>query len=189
MPELSSEVVVGGTGHIWVGPVDATPPSDATTAMDSAEWTELGFASEAGVTFTDSKTLVNIMAWQSFYPIRRIISDRDSTLAFVLRQWSGATVQFAFGGGLVEDNGGEFTYTAPSPEVVDERSLAVEWQDGNKHYRLYFPRGLVTDAVETNLVRTAAADLPITFGVISDGSVDAYTLFTDDTAFAHVSGS
>ena len=157
--------------------------------MDSAEWTELGFVSEAGATFNDSKTMADILAWQSFYPVRRIVTARDSTIAFVLRQWNGATIPLALGGGNITDNAGEFTYIPPDPDVVDERSLALEWADGDKHYRLYFPRGMVTEAVSTSLVRTAAADLPITFGVISDGTTDPYTLFTDDTAFAHVSGS
>jgi hypothetical protein len=43
---------------------------------------------------------------------------------------------------------------------------------------------MATANVEAKLVRNAAADLAITFSAISDGSLPAYTLFTDDPAFA-----
>lgn len=191
MSQLASEIVVGTNGNIWVAPTTATGPDDVSTGMQAVdtEWTELGFASEAGVTFTDARTMTDILAWQSFYAVRRIVTARDSSVSFALRQWNGATVAFAFGGGTITPAAGEFTYTPPDPDEVDERSLTIDWADGDKHYRLYLPRGMVTDAVTTNLVRTAAADLPITFGVISDGTVEPYLLFTDDDAFAHDSGS
>ena len=189
MSELSEEVVVGGTGKVWVAATDATAPGDAGTGMDSAEWTELGYLSEAGATINDSKTMTDIAALQSFYAIRRIVTARDTTISFVLRQWNGATVALAFGGGVVEVNSDEYTYTPPAADVVDERSVVVEWEDADKHYRFYVPRAMVTDAVSTTVSRTAAADLPITFGVIASGDTDPYTLFTDDPSFAHVSGS
>jgi hypothetical protein len=187
--ESASEIVIGASGNVWVAPTTATGPDDVGTAMDSSEWTELGFLSEAGATFTDAKTMFEVLVWQSFYPARRAISGRDSTIAFVLRQWNGATVAFAFGGGEIGSGGGEYSYTPPVASIIDERSLVLEWADDDKHYRLYMPRGIVTEAVTTNIVRTAAADLPITFGVITDGTVDPYILYTDDSAFAHVSGS
>jgi hypothetical protein len=189
MSELASEVVVGTSGKVWVAATSATAPNDASTAMDSTEWTELGFVSEAGATFTDSRTMADILAWQAFGPIRRTVTARDQTLAFVLRQWNGATIPFAFGGGSITGSTGDWTYTPPDASTVDERSLVLEWADGDKAYRIYFPRGMVSDAVSTNLVRSGPADLPITFGVITDGITDPYLLFSNDDALAHASGS
>lgn len=185
MSNSSDEIVVGANGTIWVGPTDVTEPTDVSTAMTSVDgdWVELGFVSEDGVTWTDGKTVNPIPVWQSFYAARRVVTERENMVAFVLRQWDAVTVPFAFGGGEVTANGGEWQYTPPSPEELDERSMCVEWQDGNKNYRLYFPRGMVTENVETKLTRGAAADLPITYAALSDGSEDIYTLFTDDPAF------
>ncbi len=60
----------------------------------------------------------------------------------------------------------------------------IEWQDGTKIYRFVVPRGIVTDAVETNFRRGAAADLPITFGVMSETGAQPFYMLTNDPAFA-----
>jgi hypothetical protein len=91
----------------------------------------------------------------------------------------------------VTTSGDEFVYVPPSPELIDERSVVIDWQDGEKSYRLYIPRGIVSENVEVNLTRSGAADLPITFAATDPGSdesgpLDIYTLFTDDPAFAAV---
>lgn len=191
MANDATEVVVGTNGKIWVGPTDAAAPDDVATAMDTvdAEWLELGYISEEGAKFSEGKTVADINAWQSFYPIRRIITGRSVTLAFSLRQWNKDTVEFALGG-TVADNNGEYTYTPPTPDQLDNRSVTLEWFDGDKSYRLYMPAGIVSENVEISLMRTAAADLPITFaatdpGVDGNGDpISIYTLFTDDPAFA-----
>jgi len=191
MTNDASQVVVGANGIVWVGAITATAPTDATTTMD-ADWTDLGFVSEDGATFTEGKDITDIGAWQSFYPIRRIITGRSVQVSFAIRQWNKDTVEFALGG-TVETNTGEFMYTPPSPEEFDERSLTLEWFDGTKSYRLYMPKGIVSESVETNLVRTGAADLPVTFAAsdpgvdINDDPISIYTLFTDDPAFAAAS--
>lgn len=189
MGNTSDEILVGANGTIWVGPTTSVAPDDVSTGMETvdSDWMETGFVDENGVKWTDGKTVVPIPVWQSFYAARRIVSDRASMVVFALRQWSGVTVPLAFGGGTVTDNAGEFTYTPPSPEELDERSLCVEWEDGSKKYRLYFPRGMVTSTTETVLQRQNAANLPITFEGLSDGTADIWSLFTDDPAFAVVS--
>lgn len=182
--KTTDQIVVGANGTVRVAPTGTPEPADINAAFDGA-WVDLGFTSEDGVTATDAKTLETIPVWQMFYPGRRIITERDFTLAFALRQFAGAQVEFAFGGGEVSADGpGAFRYTPPAPEVIDERMLAVEWLDDDKTYRLILPKGMVTENVETKIVRTAASDLPITFGVIGEDGVDPWYLLTDDPAFA-----
>jgi hypothetical protein len=186
MTKNVDEIVVGANGSLWVAPVGTAAPADEV-AVPGAGWVDLGYASEDGVTITDSKTLEKIPVWQLFYAARRIVTERDLALGFVLRQWNAANLKLAFGGGEVTEpvaDSGSFKYTPPSPETIDERSLMLDWVDGTKHYRLVVVRGMVTDNVETNLVRTAAADLPITFGLNGDDAGDPWYLLTDDPAFA-----
>lgn len=193
MANEAANVVVGSNGKVWVAEIDATAPDDVASAMDDiAGWTEMGFISEEGATFTEGKEITDILAWQSFYQIRRIVNARNVTVAFALREWKRATVEFALGG-TVADNGGEFVYTPPSPEELSEKSLVLEWFDGDKSYRLYMPRGIVSENVETTLTRTAAADLPVTFAATDPGAdelgdpIPIYTLFTDDPSFEFAS--
>src|SRR6185503_13529384 len=169
MPNDSSEIVVGANGTVWVAPVGTTLPADIDEAL-AVDFVDVGFVSENGATFTDSKEITDINAWQSFYPVRRIISSRSSQLAFAIRQWNSDNVKFAFGGGQVTSTANGFEYTPPDPSELDERALCLEWADDTKNYRLVFPRGLVSENVESTAARTSAMDLPITFSAVSDGS-------------------
>lgn len=176
------QIVVGANGTIRVAPVGTAAPA-SEVAAPAAGWIDVGYSDENGVTMTDSKTFAAIPVWQLFYPARRIITDRDLTLGFVLRQWNKTTVPFAFGGGTLSiPTAGHFKYVPPAPEKVDERALMVDWIDGTKIYRLIVPRGLVTENVATNLTRTAASDLPIGYSIIGDDAGDPWTLLTNDPA-------
>lgn len=177
------EIVVGANGTVWAAPVGTAAPADQD-AVPGAGWLDLGYTSEDGVTFRDAKTLEAIPVWQLFHPARRIVTERDTNVEFVLRQWGKDQVPFAFGGGEVTTpTAGNFKYTPPAPEEIDERALMVDWQDGTKHYRLVIIRGMVSEGVETNFVRAAAADLPITFSVNGSDVGDPWYLLTDDPAF------
>lgn len=188
----ASEVVVGANGRIYVADADAAAsvlPDDVTTALNAA-FTEIGYVSEDGVTFTNGQEIEDINAWQSFYPIRKVVTAKNTSVQFVMRQWNAATVAFAFGGGTVDTSAGLATYEPPAPGELDERCLVVEWEDGDDTYRLVLPRGMVTGEVESNVVRSAAADLPISFditpsGLPTPGDLDSqpWYLLTDASAF------
>lgn len=181
--ESSEQVLIGANGQVYVAETTADAPTGPLQALDT-DFVELGYVSEEGATITDAKTLTNIGAWQSFYPVRRVIADRDFTVRFALRQWNADTLAFALGGGTWDNaSGSGQMFTPPSPDDIDERSIVIDWQDGSKHYRLYCPKGLVTENVETTLSRTAAADLPITFGATPATGSSPYFIFTDDSAF------
>lgn len=184
MAKDTEQIVVGANGTIRVAPPDATLPDDIEEAFGS-EWTDLGYTDESGATFTDSKTLETIRVWQLFYPARRSVTERDFSVSFVLRQFSAPQVELALGGGDVSETTNGWRYDPPEPEHLDERALALEWQDGAKNYRLILRRGMVTENVSTSVVRTGPTDLPITFGILGDDADGSPWYFlTDDEAFA-----
>jgi hypothetical protein len=95
-------------------------------------------------------------------------------------------VPLAFGGGTVdEESPGIYRYTPPADgDALDERAMIIDFVDGDKHYRLSFFRGNVTDAVATNLRRTGEALLPITFKALAAGpGLPPFDILTDDPAF------
>lgn len=186
MANDADNIVIGSSGSVWVASTSAQAPTTAGTALGGG-WTDLGFVSEDGATFTQGMDITDIGAWQSFFPVRRIITARSVQVAFALREWKEATLEFALGG-TVAANSDEFKYTPPDPEDFDQRSLCLEWADGTKAYRLYIPVGIVSEAVETTLARTAAADLPVTFAASDPGAGKSiYTLFIDDSNFTATS--
>lgn len=186
MPKSASQIVVGGTGTVFVAPVGTVAPTDVAAAW-AAAWVDLGYTNEDGVQFSDEKEMEALSVWQLFYAARHIITGRSSTISFVLRQWSKDTVKFAFGGGTITTTAGppaHYMYEPPAPGTVDERALGVEWVDGTKTYRLIVPRGVVSDTVETTLTKADAADLPISFGVLGTDGSQPFYFRTNDPAFA-----
>lgn len=164
----ASEVVVGANGRVLVAPADSAVFPTTMASLD-AGWAEVGYVSEDGVTFTDGKEIEDIPAWQSFYPIRKIVATKSTMVEFVMRQWNEDTVALAFGGGAVTRAGGVATYIPPAPGEIDERAMIVEWEDGEDTYRIVLPRGIVSGEVSANVTRTAAADLPVSFEVTPEG--------------------
>ena len=183
----SNQIRVAPKGDVYVAPTSVTVPTDTASAWTG--WTRLGLVNAEGVTFTETKSMVDIRAWQMAYPARRVPETKEASIAFSLAQWSQDTVQLAFGGGTVTGTG-PYTYAPPAADVVDERALGIEWTDGASIYRIVVPRGIVSDDVETTFSRVDAAYLPIAFSVIGPSpdaeglKVNPWYLVTSDTLFA-----
>lgn len=183
------EIVIGGNGSIYVAPLGSPIPSGIDQALSPA-WRDAGYVTEDGVTFTDGKTLESVRAWQSLHDLRKFVASKETMAAFSLMQWSAENVVFAFGGGEVaETSSGNYRYTPPEASAITEGMLAIEWVDGTNDFRLILPRGMVTENVETNISRTAAGLLPITFGVLGTDGVDPFLLDTNHPAWASAIGS
>jgi hypothetical protein len=170
----SSEFAVGANAQVHVGAVGSTLPTTASGAPDGA-FTDLGFVDDDGFTITDGRTIVDIRSLQSFYPTRRLISERSFQAKFSLQQWNEDTIAFAFGGGSFTGD----VYTPPDPSELDERALLITWQDGDNDFRFVFPKGLVTEDVETKVARTAVALLPITFAITPASGDDPWELIVE----------
>jgi hypothetical protein len=180
-PQLDKDqIVVAGTAHVYVAPAGTAMPTDVDDELNAA-FVSLGYSTEDGVKFTDAKTLVDIRAHQSFYPVRRIITARDAMAEFTLLEWDQETVSLAFGGGSwAEATPGQHVYTPPDPEEIDERALVVDTHDGDRIWRIIIPSGLVTNDVESTFTRTGPALLPIVFGVIGADATAPWSLATND---------
>jgi hypothetical protein len=183
----ADQIRIAGSGHIYVAAVGSTAPTDVTTAW-AAAWTEIGFTDEDGVTVNDEKEITDIGVWQLMYAARRIITSRNFTVSFNLRQWNRDTLALAFGGGTVTTTGTApneiHTYAPPAADFIDRRALGVEWSDGDVKYRLVVPRGLVTENVETQLQRGESSLLPITFSVEGEDGVQPWSLVSNDPTLA-----
>jgi hypothetical protein len=134
-----------------------------------------------------SPTIEEFMAWQSRQAVRRELTAQELQVAFQLEQWNEETVPLAFGGGEITSVSGGYRYDFPTEsDALDERALVVDADDGDRRTRFVFPRGNVTESVETQFQRSALALLPITFKALqpADGSAAGYALFSDEVAFA-----
>lgn len=187
----STEILVGsGGGQIYFAPVGTALPATnarATAALNAA-FIGAGYLDESGLSVGVGSDTFDVRVWQQRQPARRERLDQPITVRYTLVQWNETNLPFAFGGGSVVDNGsGNYTYFAPdTTAALDERSLICDAVDGAKNYRWVFPRGNVTDAVETSMNRGAASVLPVVFSIMTpaDGSGSPFYLLTNDPAFA-----
>jgi hypothetical protein len=183
-----NELVVGGTGQVYVAPVGTALPTDPVAAL-AAAYNGLGLTDEDGVSVTMDPDITEFRAWQSRVPVRRALTGQTVTFAFKLEQWNENTVPLAFGGGVVTAlGGGKYRYTLPSgQDALDERTLVCDVIDGATTWRFVAPRGNVAESVSADFRRTELGILPITFRATAPSTdpegPPAYFL-TNSAAFA-----
>ncbi|WP_328915511.1 MULTISPECIES: phage tail tube protein [unclassified Streptomyces] len=186
----SSEIRIAGSGRILVAEAGSSAPTDFSTDWDSTIWTDLGFTSSDGVTFSKKDKLDPVDTWQAVSPVRFIYSDRDLSLKFALLQFNEDTFPLFMGGGDVTPvdvttNPGVYTYSLGDGPQKDERALGLEFNDGTDvTYRFVIPRGQVTASDDIKLARKAAAQLGITFTALSNGTDPLATFVMKDSVYA-----
>jgi hypothetical protein len=190
-----AQITVAAKGAIYAAPypgdagLDALVPIDSEAAMNVA-FKDLGYATEDGVTFTATPEVEDIPAWQSATPVRRLTTARELTVATSLEQWNQDTFKVAFGGGSWTVTGTapnqDFRYDPPADEdPLGESVVCVEAIDGVKRARWVVYKCNITEAVETQLVRTAAALLPVTFNALTPGNkTRSWHFLSNDQEFA-----
>lgn len=178
-----NNILVGSNGTVRAAPVGTVVPTDLTTAY-AAAWLDLGYLGEDGVTFDPSMDVNEIMAWQDFYPVRRVVTARGLDIGLPLLEWSRTTVPLALGGGVVTSAAGVHKYEPAEPETIDERALAIEWADGTRQYRWHIARVMVTELPSFNVQRTDPAALEITTAVMGVSGAKPWHFLTNDAAFA-----
>lgn len=177
-----TQVRVAGAGRVYTAVTTAAAPTDSGTAL-AAEWTDLGYVTEDGVSFTFGRETEDLNSWQGD-KVRVLTLRAPKSVEFSLMQSNKDTLLVALGGGSIVENTGEFTITPPADDVNEERSLLIEFSDGGVAYRYYFPRVQVQGEVSFTLTRSGAVTYPINMGVLA--ATPPYTIFSDDPALGTV---
>lgn len=181
-------IVIGANGKVSVAPVGTALPDTIDEALNAA-FVEVGFLSEDGITATHSKTVEGVPVWQSLFHVRRFVTEAGYKVAMVFREWNEVTVPLAFGGGSVIESpadSGSYRYDPPEAGSLDERAMVIDWNDGDRNFRLVIERGNASDDVESQVARAGAADLPFTFEALGGDAqtLPWYFLSDDANAFA-----
>ena len=174
----ADEVRVAGTGRVYTAPKGTALPTTVDSALP-ADWTDLGYVTTDGVSFTFSRETEDLAAWQGD-KIRVLSLSEPKMVEFTLMQTDAAVLETAFGGGTVETNAGVTTYTPPLRGENVERSMVIEFLDDDITYRYAFGRVQQEGDVNFVLTREGAVEYPVTFGVLE--ATPAYTIITNDPA-------
>lgn len=180
----SGTILVGSGGRAFsaaYGEADA-PTSAVASELAGKGWTDLGIIGDDGVSFKDEKTIVEIMGWKERRPVRKIATDRSTTVEFGMRQWNTENFELAMGGGSFDGSG---TYTPSDGVSIPETSLAIAWVDKDDELLLYFPKGQAGSSVTFNIKKDANILLPVEFEVTADDDdvESPFYLFTDSQGF------
>lgn len=179
-----NELVVAGNGALFIGPVGAAFP-DGLDAP-SSHFIDVGLTSEDGATFTRTPTIQEYKAWQARNAVRREITDEEQSLSTQLEQWNAENFLAAFGGGEITDLGDGLYEYVPlgDSDALAENAAILDFNDGDKRYRILVPRCSVTEATEIQLQRGALANLPVNFKVLAPGNGEKpWRMITNDPAF------
>lgn len=176
MAEVATETFVGANGSVYLAPVGTAAPTDAVTAPPSP-WMELGYLDDNGPKVSFDKTVKDILAWQSFDPIRKVPTALPRNVSGNLMQWNVDTVVAVLGGTATPTADG-FSWVPPAPQEIDERSLILDALDGTRIVRLYASRVMQGAKTEWNFKAGEAAILPFEYDFLA-GTV---LMFVHDTA-------
>lgn len=177
----TAELVVAGSGDIHIAPYGTTLPTAYSTALNAA-FKNLGYITEDGLGLNWSPQVQDFMAWQSRHPVRRELTGVELAVSAALEQWNEETMKAVFGGGEVTDVGaGSYRYDfLADDEQLAEVSAVIDWQDGDREFRLVIPRANATEAVDVKLGRTELATLPLGLKALGgDAEGIAYLLSND----------
>ncbi len=184
MPGDATQIVVAGTGTISIAPHGTAIPADTAvhSALDPA-YVDLGFTTDDGVTIRDAVEVEDIPAWQSLYPVRRVITGYSGAVLFDLLQWSEDIFIQVLHGAVTEpvaDTVHEFTPTRDG--VLAEKTLIVDFTDGAELYRWIFHRVTLGAQIEIPIDKKSAGVIPTEWGV-QDDTLGPFVMRTSDQAF------
>ena len=176
-PDRSGEA--GVVGYAYTLPVDATLPTDTTTALGaSAE--DLGYVSEDGLTISTDRTSEPIRDW-NLDDVRMLLTEHSATVTFTLINWSVPALKAYFGAENVDDAGDEIVVKINSKAIAD-RAWVFNLKDMDRKRRVVIPRGALASQGEITLVKGEQTPLEIELTPLVDDSGEKIYIYTQKAA-------
>lgn len=149
MANVAENVVVGITGSVYVGPTSATAPTSSTATLTG--FTDLGYVSADGVTFTTDKSTNQIRAWQNADLVREVVTEGTVTYSFTLLETTTDAIEAYFGSTMVD---GKIELNPVN--TGGRKSFVIDVIDGAKAIRHYVPSGEIL-SVEAQQIQNGEA--------------------------------
>lgn len=150
MALTADNVVVGITGKVYVGATTVAAPTTSTSALNVG-FTELGYVSADGVTFTVDKSTNDIRAWQNADLVRSVVTEGSVMYSFTLLETSQSVIEAYFGSTMTTGK------IALNPtNTGGKKSFVVDVVDGAKSIRHYIPSGEIM-SVEAQQIQNGEA--------------------------------
>ena len=168
----ADKVVVGITGKVYAGPTTSTAPTASDSVLTG--FTELGYVSSDGVTFTIDRSTNQIRAWQNADLVREVVTEASASYQFMLLETNEDVIETYFGGSLV---GGKLELIPNS--TGGRKSWVIDVVDGTKVIRHYIPSGEVTAIEAQTIANGEALQYGITVTAYSTAGRSADIFFSE----------
>lgn len=172
MANVAENVVVGITGSVYVGPTTATAPTSSTATLTG--FTDLGYVSTDGVTFTTDKTTNQIRAWQNADLVREVITEGTVTYMFTLMETTQDAIEAYFGGTMT---GGKIEINPAN--TGGRKSFVIDVIDGAKNIRHYIPSGEILSVEAQQIINGDAVAYGMTVTAYATGGRVADVFFSE----------
>ena len=156
-------------GHIFRAPVGTTLPTDATTALDNA-FVDMGYASEDGLTNSNSPESTVIKAWGGT-PVLTIQESKEDTFRLVFISAENVEVQKMVYGNtnVTGTNFGTGVSVTANAKELEEAAYVIETiARGNIAHRIVIPSAKPTEIGEIVYSDTDALGYDVTLGCTAD---------------------
>lgn len=145
MALVSSNVRVGVSGEVSVGPTASTAPATAVAVLTG--FTGLGYISDDGLKRKPETSRDDIVAWQNGAVVRTVTKDAKTTYHFTLIETNKVAIEFAFGT-TVTQTVSEGTYSADPAATGGRKSFVFDVIDGANTKREYVAEGELSELGE-----------------------------------------
>lgn len=175
MSNDSTQVFVPGNATCYLAPGGTS--LTAGIAAPGTAWTDGGYMSEDGATWTLNRTVQDITVWQSLDPVRKVQQALTKQISLVLRQMNPTNVKYVLGGGTITAGSGTAggtafgTYTYPTAQENPTNAVVLDLVDGSYTVRFYYPTMQVDSNVQSSLSRNDSITLPLSLTSLASSTV------------------
>lgn len=180
-----NEVGVGAalaTGAIWVAAKGTTLPSDATTDL-GADWSLLGFTSDAGVSISETSSNNAIYAWEGRTEVFNARTEYTEQVSFTPIQTNADVLKLLWGDDAVTVSGDNITVKHHG-KTLEPVCITIETVPRTGIVKRYCGTFQLTERGAQTLDGTQVDGRQVTFNAVPDS--DGFTMY-EYTAF--VSGT
>lgn len=184
----AQQVTVGAalaTGAIWVAPQGTTLPTDAVSTKD-AEFTLLGFTSDAGVQISESSTNQTIRAWEARTEVYNVRSEYTESISFMPIQCNADVAALTWGDTrvTVDEQTGAIA-AQHSADTLEPVCIIIETTPREGIVKRYCGTFQLTERGAQAMDGTQVDGRQLTFNAIADENgvtMYEYTSFTVEVA-------
>lgn len=156
-------------GAIFMAPIGTTLPTDSTTALNSA-FVELGYASEDGVTNSESRESETIKAWGGDTVLKPFTGKEDTFSFTLIEALNVNALKLVYGDSNVTGDLANGITIKSASEDLESHSFVIEMVLNGAVKRIVIPSAKVTEVGDITYADGEAIGYDTTLSAVPDAA-------------------